>query len=76
MNLKAFNTCRKKSVVKVDKVVKLRENRQLLAQSLVVQQARSSMIESLSETIGKYEFSVIQRLLYSSDGLFLTKSHW
>ena len=65
MNVKTFSTCLKKTAINVDnKLMKLREDRQLLARFLAIRQSRSTMIESLSETIGKYEFSVIQRLLF------------
>ena len=72
IKLKTFSTCQKKTNCKVgNKLVKLREDRQLLARFLVVQQSRPSVIQSLSETIGKYTFSVIPRSLFSSDGLLL-----
>ena len=51
--------------------MKLREDRQFLARFLAVQQSRPTMIASLQETIGTYEFSVIPRSLFSSDGLHL-----
>lgn len=60
MKLKTFNTCRKKTRCKVgNKIVKLREDRQLMARFLLVQQSRPNMIQSLNTTIGTYEFSVI-----------------
>ena len=63
IKLKTFTTCRKKTQCKVgNKLVKLREDRQLLARFLLVQQSRPSMIQSLSDTIGRYEFSVMQIL--------------
>ena len=72
VKLKTFSTLKKKIPCKVgNKLVKLREDRQLLARFLIVQQSRPSMIESLSETIGMYEFSVVPRSLFSSDGLLL-----
>ena len=51
--------------------MKLREDRQFLARFFVVQQSRPTIIASLQETIGTYEFSVIPRYLFSSDGLLL-----
>ena len=51
--------------------MKLREDRQFLARFLVVQQSRPIIIASLQETIGTYEFSVIPRSLFLSDGLLL-----
>lgn len=54
IKLKTFSTCRKKTQCKVgNELVKLREDRQLLARFLLVQQSRPSMIQSLSETIGR-----------------------
>ena len=53
MKLKTFSTCQKKTNCKVgNKVVKLTEDRQLLARFRVVQQSRTSMTHS--ETIGRY----------------------
>lgn len=73
--LKTFSSCRKKTQCKIGaKLVKLREDRQLLARFLVVQQSRPGMIHSLGDTIGKYEFSVIPRSLFTSDGLLLIPS--
>ena len=72
MKLMTFSTYKQKTKCKVgNKLVKLREDRQLLARFLVVQQSRPSIIESLSETVGKYEFSVVPRALFSSDGSLL-----
>ena len=69
--------CQKKTSCNVsNKLVELREDRELLARFLVVHQARPSMIQSLSDTIGKYAFYINPRSLLSSDGLLLipTKS--
>jgi len=73
MKLNTFSTCQKKTNGKVadNKLVKLREDRQLLARFLVVQQSCPSMIESLGDSIGIYEFSIIPRSLFSSDSLLL-----
>ena len=72
MKLKTFTTCQRKTPCKVGtKLVKLREDRQLLARFLVVHQSRPGLISSLGESIGKYEFAVIPRSLFSSDGLLL-----
>jgi hypothetical protein len=50
IKLKTFTTCRKKTQCKVgNKLVKLREDRQLLARFLLVQQSRPIMIQSVSE---------------------------
>ena len=52
MKLKTFNTCRKKTRCKVgNKIVKLREDRQLMARFLLVQQSRPNMIQSLNTTM-------------------------
>jgi len=41
-----------------DKVVKLREDRQLLARFLVIQQSCPQVVDKLAETIGTYEMAV------------------
>ena len=47
MNVKTFPTCLKNTTIQVDnKLIKLREDRQLLARFLVIQQSRPTMIES------------------------------
>ena len=72
MKLKRFSTCNKKIKCNLsDKVVKLRENRSLLARFLVVQQCRPELGVPLKEAIGQYEFSVVPRSLFPSDGMLL-----
>ena len=50
-------------------VVKLREERQLLARFLVIQQSRNL---NLQDAIGSYEMSIIPRSLFANDGSLLT----
>ena len=47
-----------------DKVVKLREERQLLARFLIIQQTRNL---DLQNAIGNFEMSLIPRALFNSD---------
>ena len=75
MKLKMFSTCHKKVKCNLsDKVVKLREDRSLLARFLVVQQCRPDLGAPLKEAIGQYEFSVASRSLFPSDGMLLLPS--
>ena len=62
----------KKATIAVgEKVIKLREERQLLAQLLVIQQLHPQLVDKLAETIGKYEMAVTPRSLFATDGTFL-----
>ena len=75
MKLKVFSTYQKKTSCKIkEKLVKLREDRQLLARFLVIQQARPELGHNLGETIGNYEFSVIPKAFFSTDGQLLIPS--
>ena len=75
MKLKMFSTCNKEVKCNLsDKVVKLREDRSLLARFLVFQQCRPELGAPLKEAIGQYKFSVFPRLLFSSDGMLLLPS--
>ena len=72
MKLKMFSTCNKKVNCGLsDKMVKLREDRSLLVRFLVVKQCRSELGASFKEAIGQYEFSVVPRSLFPSDGMLL-----
>jgi len=61
----------KKTVREADKVIKLREKRQLLARFLVNQQSWTELVPKLPTTIGDYEMSVIPRSLFANDGSLL-----
>lgn len=75
MKLKTFSTCNQKTVVRIrDKLVKLREDRQLLARFLIVMESRPEMATHLKDAIGNYEFSAIPRSLFTSDGYLLIPS--
>ena len=54
-----------------DKVIKLREERQLLARFLVIQQSRPELVPKLEATIGEYEMAVVPRSLFAMDGSLL-----
>ena len=56
--LKTYRTWMKKATIAGDEVVKLREDRQLLARFLVIQQSRPQLVDKLTKTIGKYEMAV------------------
>ena len=61
-----------KTLVSVgDKVVKLREERQLLAHFLVIQQSRPELVSRLPGTIGNCEISVTPMSMFVSDGSLL-----
>ena len=72
IKLKTCSTWMAKTVVKVgEKIIKLREERQLLAQFLIIHQARPQLLLNLPETIGQYEMAVKPRSLFVSDGSLL-----
>lgn len=61
-----------KQTVRVgEKIIKLREERQLLARFLVIQQSRPELVPKLAATIGDYELSVLPRSLFANDGSLL-----
>ena len=57
-----------------NKVVKLREDHQLLARFLVIQQSRPQLVDKLPETIRKYEMDVTPRSPFATDGTLLILS--
>ena len=72
LSLKTFSNWQKKLRFTVNKkVVKLREDRQLLARFLVIQRSRPELVQKLNDVIGTYEFSTIPRALFSADGQLL-----
>ena len=50
-----------------DKVVKLREERELLGRFFIIQGSRPMLVPKLEETIGDYEMSVVPRSLVTVD---------
>ena len=67
--LKTFSNWMAKTKVRVgDKVIKLREERELLGRFLIIQGSRPELVPKLEETIGKYEMSVVPRSLCAVDG--------
>lgn len=61
--LKVFSTCHKKIACKVkDKLVKLREDRQLLARFLIIQQSRPELGENLGVAGGVFSHSQVSVL--------------
>lgn len=66
---KAFSNWMEKTKVRVaDKVIKLREKRQLLGRFLIIQGSRASFVPKLEETISKYEMSTVPRSICAVDG--------
>jgi len=75
LKLKTYSTWLKKAPITVgNKVVKLREDRQLLARFLAIQQSRPQLVDKLAETIGNYEMAVTPRSLFATDGTLLIPS--
>ena len=75
LKLKTYSTWMKKASIAVgNKVVKLREDRQLLARFLVIQQSRPQLVDKLPETIRKYEMDVTPRSPFATDGTLLILS--
>ena len=72
MKLKTFSHWMVKTRVSVgDKVNKLREERQLFARFLVIQQSRPELVPKLAATIGKYEIAIPPRSIFAIDGSLL-----
>lgn len=69
LKLKTFSNWMEKRKVRVgDKVIKLREERELLGRFLIIQGSRPSLVPKLEETIGEFEMSVVPRSLCAVDG--------
>ena len=70
--LKTLSTWRLKTHVTVgEKVITLREERQLLARFLIIQQSRPDLLPKLNKTIGEYEMAVTLRSMFAGDGSLL-----
>ena len=70
---KTMSTWMKKTKVRVgDKVIKLQEERQLLALIMMIQQTRKLDVGTV---IGMYEMTVIPRSLFSNDGLLMNYNY-
>ena len=75
LNVKTYSTWLKKVTTAVgNKMVKPRENRQLLARILIIQQSHPQLVDKLMETIGKCEIAVAPRSLFSPNGTLLIPS--
>ena len=69
LKLKTYSNWMEKTKVRVgDKVVKLREERELLGRFLIIQRSRPDLVPKLEETIGNYEMSIVPRSLFTVDG--------
>ena len=51
-----------------DKLIKLKEERALLGQFLIIQGSRPELVPKLEEVIGNFEMSVVPRALCAVDG--------
>ena len=72
MNLKTFSNWMDKKKVQVgDKVIKLREERELLGRFLIIQGSHPHLIPKLEETNGKYDMAMVPRSLCAGDGTLL-----
>ena len=72
LKLKNFSNWMAKTKIKVgDKIIKLREERQLFARFLVIQQSRPDLVPKLSSTIGEFEMAVVPRSMFANDGSLL-----
>lgn len=68
LKLRTFSNWMDNTKVRVgDKIIKLREERELLGRFLIIQGSRTEQVQKL-EMIGEYEMSVVPRSLCSSDG--------
>lgn len=62
LKLKAFSSWMDKSKVRIgDKVIKLREERELLGRFLIVQGSRPDLVPKLEEITGECEMSIVPR---------------
>ena len=69
LKLKTFLNWAEKRKIRIgEKVIKLREERQLLGRFLIIQRSRPEIVPKLEKAIGQYEMSVVPRSLCAVDG--------
>lgn len=69
MKLKTFSNWMQKTRIHVgDKVIKLREERQLLGRFLIIQRSRPELVPKIEKAIGDFEMSIVPRSLCAVDG--------
>ena len=69
LKLMTFCNWMQKTKLRVgDKVIKLREERELMGRFLIIQGSRPDLIPKLEETFGEYETSVVPRSICAVDG--------
>ena len=69
LKLKMWAKLTKKITIQLEnKVIKLREERQLLSRFLIILGCRPELVPKFSDVIGKYEMSVVPRALVAVDG--------
>ena len=72
LKLNTFVKLTQKTHVRVgDKVIKLREERDLFGRFLIILGSRPGLVPKLEETIGEFEMSVVPRSLCAVDGSLL-----
>ena len=71
LNLKTFSNWMEKTKIRIgEKIIKLREERELLGRFLIIQGSRPELVPRLQETIGEYEMAVVPRSLCTVVGPF------
>lgn len=69
LKLKTFSNWAEKIKVRTgDKVIKLREERELFGRFLIIQGSRPELVPKLEDAIGEFEMSVVPRSLCAVDG--------
>ena len=69
LKLKMWSNLAKKISIQLEnKVIKLREERQLLGRFLIILGCQPHLVPKLSEVIGKFEMSVLPQSLVAVDG--------
>ena len=72
LKLTRFMTWIKKKTIKVgDKVIKLREDRQLYSQIINIAQKRPEIITGMQHLVSEYEMSIVPRANFNPDGSML-----
>ena len=70
--LKRFSNWMAKTKLKSgDKVIKLREDRSLMARCLVIAKERPGVIPKLEDLVGNYEVALVPRANFAMDGTLL-----
>ena len=69
VKLKTFSNWMERTKLRLgEKVIKLREERELLGRFLTIQESSPELVPRLEETIGEYEMAGVPRSLCTVDG--------